>query len=201
MNKQALIQKIKEQAKQDNKKRQDPRFLETMGFLVAKGFLKTNFEIQLLPNKRLPIEDAIWAGKQVEPRILEVLPAAVLRLSKHFHLDPMVHRDLLQVVDQLRKRKEKGDDFCGIPYEKIRVWAELPLKDKRVKTVADKKITKTFRLNPLAYERLVEAATGAKCSQAEILEKLILSAGSPGKIGSGGRIWLLRSVASGSITA
>ena len=62
---------------------QDRRFRESMGFLVAKGFLKTNFPVPLLPNKRLRLEDVLWAGTHVEPRILEVLPAAVLRLEQH----------------------------------------------------------------------------------------------------------------------
>jgi hypothetical protein len=39
------------------------RILETMGFLATKGFLKTNLEMPLLPNKRLRVEDVIWAGQ------------------------------------------------------------------------------------------------------------------------------------------
>ena len=174
MNKEILIKKIKEKARQDKKKRCDPRFLDTMGFLIAKGFLRANFEIHLLPNKRLRIEDAIWAGQNVEPRILEVLPAAILRLSKHFDLDPKNHPDLARVVDHLRRRDEKGEAFCGMPYEKIKMWAEFPLRDKRMKTLTEKKVSKTFRLDPAAIERLRKLAEKRGSTETEVLEMLLL---------------------------
>jgi hypothetical protein len=78
--------------------------------------------------------------------ILEVLPVAALRLAKHFDLDPIKHRELAQVVNQLRKREKTGADFFGMPYEKIKVWVDLPLSDKRMKTMIEKKVMKTFRL-------------------------------------------------------
>lgn len=174
MNREALIHEIKKKAKQDQKKRRDPRFLEVMGFLVAKGFLKTNLEVPLLPNKRLRIKDVLWAGVHVEPRILEVLPAAVLRLGKHFDLDPIEHKDLYLVVEQLARREEKGDAFFGMPYEKVRVWAELPLRDGRVKPVTQKKVVKTFRLDPIALEKLKIAAKKRKSSETKVLEDLLL---------------------------
>lgn len=174
MNKEALLQQIKKKAREDQKKRRDRRFLDTMGLLVAKGFLKTNLALPLLPNKRLRIDDAVWAGIHVEPRILEVLPAAVLRLSKHFDLDPEAHKELARVVDQLRRREENGDAFFGMPFEKIKVWAELPLRDRRVKSVSEKKVVKTFRLDPKGLKRLREEAEKKGCTETEILDRLLL---------------------------
>lgn len=176
MNKDALIRKIKAKAKQDEEYRRDRRFLEAMGFLVAKGFLKTNLDMPLLPNKRLRVEDVIWAGLNVEPRILEVLPAAVLRLAKHFDLDPAVHRELAETVDQLRRRKENGKAFYGMPYEKVRVWVDFPLRDKRVKPLTKRKVVKTFRLDPTAVENLRRVAEQKGCTETEILETLLLRA-------------------------
>ena len=138
MNKDALIEKIKKKAKQDEKYRRDPRFLETMGFLTAKGLLRTNLEILRQPNRRLRIDDVLWAGQNVEPRILEVLPAAVLRLGKHFDFDPIRHKELAQVIRLLREPAPKGEDFFGIPYEKVKVWLDFPLLDKRVKILRRK---------------------------------------------------------------
>jgi len=173
MNQEALIKRIKAKAKQDQRFRRDPRFLETMGFLVAKGFLKTNLDIQLTPNIRLQIDDVIWAGQNVEPRILEVLPAAVLRLEKHFDLDPTRHIELARVVDQLRRRDEKGDDFENMPYAKVRVWAEFPLKDKRVKSITQKRVMKSFRLDPTAIQKLKKIAHEKGCSETEVIEELL----------------------------
>lgn len=166
-----LLRKIKQKAKQDARHRRDPRFLRVLGFLVAKGFLKTNLNVHPTPNQRVKIADAIWAGRNVEPRILEVLPAAVLRLGKHFDFECLKDRELARVVHQLRDRKETGDGFNGIPYEKIRVWADFPLKDGRVKASNEKKITKTFRLSPQAISQIKELAKKFNCSDTEALER------------------------------
>ena len=94
MNKRAFIKKIKEIAQQDKRRRLDSRYLKVMGFLVAKGFLYTNKKIHLNPNGHINLTDAIWAGRYVEPRILEVLPAAYERFKmkekclKLFDLNP-----------------------------------------------------------------------------------------------------------------
>ncbi len=77
MKKEEILKRIVAKAKVDAKMRKEPRFLKVMGFLVAKGFLDVNYPVPRLPNQRLLLEDAIWAGKNVEPRILEVLPAAL----------------------------------------------------------------------------------------------------------------------------
>jgi hypothetical protein len=97
----------------------------------------------------------------------------VLRLPKHFDLDLLRHRQLAQVVEQLRRGEDKGLDFHGMPYEKVRVWVDLPLRDKRTKTMKEKKVVKTFRLDPAAVERLKIAARNKRCSETEILENLI----------------------------
>ena len=173
MKRDQLIEQIKKKALQDKKKRKDRRFLETMGFLVAKGFLHSNLEVPLSPNIRLQLDDAIWAGQNVEPRILEVLAAAVLRLDRHFDLDPVRHPELFQVVEQLRKRQAIGDSFFGVPYEKLKVWAEHPLPDRRVKAASQKKVMKTFRLDPAAVDQLKRVSEMWGCSETEVLESLL----------------------------
>ncbi len=173
MNRKALIAEIRRRARQDEKHRHDRRFLDTLGFLVAKGLLKTNMRIDLLPNKRLRIEDAVWAGQNVEPRILEVLPAAVLRLGRHFDLDPAKHPELVRTIERLRSREAQGDAFLGVPYEKLKVWAELPLRDRRVKPVTEKKVVKTFRLSLRAIERLRRMARQSGSSETSVLESLL----------------------------
>ena len=173
MTRDELLKRIKQKANRDARKRLDPRFRRTMGFLVAKGFLQTNFEVQKLPNQRLRIEDAIWAGRNVEPRILEVLPAAVLRLEKHFDLNEGMHKELARVVRQLRDGVEAGDEFCEIPFHKLKVWANLSLQDGRTKTPRKKKIMKTFRLSPRAVEVLELASRASGRSVTEVLEEKI----------------------------
>lgn len=174
MKKQKLLEQIAKRAKEDAANRRDPRYLGVMGFLVAKGFLRLNREIALTPNARIRIEDALWAGENVEPRILEVLPAAVLRLPRHFDLDPVRHAELAGTVRTIRACEDTGQDFMGIPFGKLKVWAELPLPDKRIKAMGEKKITKTFRLAPEVVERIRELARESECTETEALERQVL---------------------------
>lgn len=174
MNRESLLRKIKQRATEDRKRRQDPRFLKAMAFLVAKGFLKTNLQIHPLPNLRLQIDDVIWAGENVEPRLLEVLPAAVLRLGRHFDLDKDKHPQLAAVVEHLRKGDPEGQAFFGIDYKKVKVWADLPLRDKRIKTVGKKKISRTYRFDPKVIKYLSEMALKENSTETAILEQLVL---------------------------
>jgi len=169
-----LLKKIQAKAKREERYRRDPRFLNTMGFLVAKGLLQTNYAVPNLPNRHLHIEDAIWAGVNVEPRILEVLPTAVLRLGRHFDLDPVKHPELYRVVLQLRQRLDDGDSFFDIPFKKLKVWADLPLKDGRLKSLQEKRVTKSFRLKPEVLDRLTTLAKQGHCTITDALERSIL---------------------------
>jgi hypothetical protein len=145
-----------------------------MGFLVAKGFLRINKNIHPTPNKRLQIEDMIWAGKNVEPRILEVLPAAVLRLPKHFDLEQTPNKELPEIIAHLKRHQGDGPTFCGIPYRKLKVWTNFGLKDGRIKNFKDKRTTKTFRLSPITLQKLKDRAKKLGCTETEALEKALL---------------------------
>lgn len=171
MNRNEILKRAKQAAAINKKNRKDPRYVKVMGFLIAKGFLHTNQDLPLLPNARLMVEDALWAGRNVEPRILEVLPAAVIRMGTHFNFDPERHIDLAQVIDLL-KAGGKGA-FLKIPLEKIEPWLNIRLKDGRTKVLQEKKIMKTFRLSPdtLAKIRAIKKATHK--TETEIIEKLV----------------------------
>ncbi len=172
-----LLRKIIHGAKQDAEKRRDQRYRKTMGFLTAKGFLRTNQDIPFAGNKRIALDDAIWAGKNIEPRILEVLPAAVLRLPLHFDFDPLKHRELAAVVDRLRRREPDGPEFNGMPYSKVKLWVDLPLRDRRVKSHAEKKLVRTYRLRPEVVERVRHLADELGCTETEVIERRILADG------------------------
>lgn len=168
--------RFKALAQRNEARRLDPRFLETMGFLVAKGFLGYNRPIPEKPNARLDIQDAIWAGKNVEPRILEVLPAALARLKRHFLLpkDPGTEeRNLIETAHALEVGAEDARAFLKIPYAKLKVWMNLPLKDRRTRIQTEKKRLKTFRLHPTVIQKLAQTAKSEQVTEAEILERLI----------------------------
>lgn len=171
MNKGEILQRAQEKAKKIKRQRKDPRFQKTMGFLVAKGFLYTNEDIVLQPNAHIKIADAVWAGKNVEPRILEVLPAAVIRLGKHFDGDTTEDIELKQAIKNLLDNN-KGT-FYRIDLEKIKPWLNLKLKDGRTKKNDEKKVMKSFRLKPSTIHALVRIKKQIGKSESEIIEMLV----------------------------
>jgi hypothetical protein len=176
MNNQNLINKIKNAAKEDERKRRDLRYKLAMAFLVRKGFLKANTDFADYYRAKVKAEDLIWAGKNVEPRILEVLPAAALRLPKAIKLNPLNkdERNLKLVVEDLLLNKIDGKDFLGMPYKKIKVWLDLPLNDRRTKQHSEKKVMKTFRLDPKTIQKIEKIRTEKNFkSDAALIEYLV----------------------------
>jgi len=168
--------RLQELARKDEENRHDLRFVDTMGFLIAKGLLGYNRPIVEKPNAKLDLRDVIWAGVNVEPRILEVLPAAFIRFEKHFRVaaDPNSdERKLLEVRGAVKKKAENFPDFMGIPYKKYAVWIEFPLRDRRTRLPSERKKMKAFRLRPDAIEKLAKIAKECEMSEAEVLEELI----------------------------
>ena len=176
MNNSALIRKICILAQQDKKRRQDPRYLKIMGFLVAKGFLYTNEKIPLNPNAYINLKDALWAGSLVEPRILEVLPAAYERFKKHFSGDADIIAKFEHVIKRIRQKDNQPIEFYGISIEKISPWFFIQLNDRRSKSIDKRKVSKTFRFKPETVEILKNLKEQTGRSESEILEKLIAAA-------------------------
>lgn len=173
MNKKALIDKIHYLAQQDKKRSQDPRYLNVMGFLVAKGFLYANRKILLNPNGHIRLADAIWAGRFVEPRILEVLPAAYERFKTHFTGDADTVKKLEKIIERIKQNNDHSIEFYGIPLEKIKPWFFIRLRDGRSKSLKERKVSKTYRFKPetVAILKSLKEQTGQ--SETEILEKLV----------------------------
>ena len=170
---QRIIQKIKEIAQQDKRRRLDSRYLKVMGFLVAKGFLYINGKIILNPNGHINLKDAIWAGRFVEPRILEVLPAAYERFKRHFSGDAETVEKLEQIIDGIKQKSNHKTEFYGISIEKIRPWFFIRLRDGRSNSLDERKVSKTFRFKPETVDKLKKLKDQTGQSETAILEILI----------------------------
>ena len=145
-----------------------------MGFLVAKGFLYVNNKrIFLNPNGHINIADAIWAGQFVEPRILEVLPAAYERFKRHFSGDAETVEKLEQIIDRIKQKSDQPIEFYGIPIEKIWPWFFIRLRDRRSKSLDERKVSKTFRFKPETVDILKKLKDQTGQSETAILENLI----------------------------
>lgn len=162
--------------KQRNKKFdylfEDSRTKKVMGFLISKKLLMgTNIPSQ--PNVKIPIIDAIWVANHVEPRVMEVLPAALIHFPKTFIGWHNLPNRLIQIIKDLKKNKDSDIIFNGIKYRDMKRWANKVLPDKRTKPLSELKINKTYRFKRYIYEKMKEQAERENISITRYIEILI----------------------------
>jgi hypothetical protein len=109
--------------------RQDPRYRRVLGRFRAARLLETNYDV---PDYRRPIAigDALWTGK-FEPRVLELLPALIVKKPSLFETLAELPKDLADVVTKLRRNENPGA-FRGIPGPDLAKW--VPRVGHRGKT-------------------------------------------------------------------
>ena len=113
------IQKLaRKKLKKLDKGRKDPRFREVIGKLVYVKLM----DHQSIPpfNGPVTLEDALWAG-ELEPRVLELLPAILLKKPKVFTVKKKNPQDLKEVIQCIRKNKQ-CPDFRGIAAKDYLKW-------------------------------------------------------------------------------
>ncbi|MCO6431598.1 MAG: hypothetical protein J5J00_12115 [Deltaproteobacteria bacterium] len=139
--------------------------LSGLGFLVAPGMKQT-------PAAKVDFMDALKVGMELEPRVLEVLPAAVLSYPKtflHFEKAPQVFR---AIVDALRYGRT-GPDFQSISFQRFYEAADRATGSSKRKIVSERKIPRTFRLSASALKALSSRAKMLGIGRTEYLERLI----------------------------
>lgn len=123
-----------------DRKRRDPRYQRVMGRYVAEGLLFTNQEIA--PQRRpIAVADVLWAG-EVEPRLLELLPALIVKRPSMFKAVSDLPDDLARAVRRLR-RNLTPDEFRGLPGADLHRWLSRVGRKDRVPARL-----KSFRLTP-----------------------------------------------------
>lgn len=151
----------------------DARAQRVIGFLAAKKLLITD-QFNLWPNTKIRVEDALWVAKHVEPRVLEVLPAALIRFPRTFFGKDKTPRPLKAVVAAIARNEPDHPDYEGISYQAMKRWANRELPDRRTKPLKEQKRNRTFRLKPTVIDTLKCMAKRQKISETEVLEQLIL---------------------------
>ena len=101
-------------------KKEDPRYQRVIGRLVREKLL---FTPRVPPSNAHPtVEEALWVG-EIEFRVLELLPAIILRRPKLFMQTKPLPEDLAQVVFELR-RGHPETVFRDVEPQKYAYWAE-----------------------------------------------------------------------------
>lgn len=158
MNRLEIAKRAKDKLRRITKARRDPRFLETLGILVAEGHLQAD---GVTPQKgRLRLEDALWAG-QWEPRILEILPALYLKKPRLFLHEQTLPHDFQQVLQAIRRAGD-APTFRGIPAALYQPWIErIGRRNKRPT------LTKAFRFTAKDLERIREICERDQVTETE----------------------------------
>lgn len=102
------------------RKQRDPRFKKVMGRFMADGLLTTNIEEIRPHDKPVPLDDALWAGT-VEPRIMELLPAVLVKKSGLLRLPKELPEDVAAVMHAIRHGKT-APLFRDVPPERYLPW-------------------------------------------------------------------------------
>lgn len=96
-----------------------PRFRGVIGRYVAAGLLTANYAVET--NRRpMRIDDVLWAG-ELEPRMLELLPAMIVKRPSLFVDVTKLPEDLAAAVEALR-RNQVPPDFRGLPGKSLYQW-------------------------------------------------------------------------------
>ncbi|MBX7137389.1 MAG: hypothetical protein K1X83_05345 [Oligoflexia bacterium] len=172
MRDQDIIDKAKELAQLHEKRSKDPRATRVLGFLKAKGLLLVDW-IPARPSIKFNVVDALWVGENVEPRVLELLPAVVIHFPKTAINVNKLPKQLTEIVDQLKLQAPTGPSYQGFTYEMFKMWTEFKPKDKRVVPLSEKKVMRSFRLKRSVASKLTELAKREHLSEGEIIERFI----------------------------
>ncbi len=91
-----------------------------MGRFVEDGLLETNIEGIVRRRQPVSLDDALWAGT-VEPRIMELLPAVLVKKPRLLRLPKELPEDVAEVIHAIRHGKT-APSFRGIPPEQYLPW-------------------------------------------------------------------------------
>jgi hypothetical protein len=142
-----------------------PRFRDVIGRYVAAGLLTTNYAVET-NRKPMRIADVLWAG-ELEPRLIELLPALIVKRPSLFVDIRKLPKDLETVVEALR-RNEVPPDFRGRPGKGLYQW--LPRVGHKGKVPSR---LKAFRFSAEDSKLLEDLQQRLGLSQMDVLRRAL----------------------------
>ncbi len=162
----SLRDRAKKQIQRNKRKRKDPRFLRAMGKLVGAKLLTSNVEEVLSYSGQVTFADLLWAGK-IEPRIVELMPAIVLKKPGLFKGTDDLPDDLHAIVRAIR-RGEATESFRGVPASDYLPWvAKIGHKGKQPT------LLKSFRMTQEDIVLLRELKAKLGTSETEVIRRAL----------------------------
>ncbi len=167
-----LIQSLRSQVARTEEIRNTPAVRRVFGFLSSIGLLRTPENHEGRKSTKLSLRDVLKAGK-VEPRVFEVLPAAMYAYPKSFLHQETLPEELQIIIKALHAGEERTTSYGGITYKEMKRWMHFQLPDKRTKPLGKKRILRTFSLPPHTCETISEIAKSEGISQADVIVRAI----------------------------
>jgi hypothetical protein len=147
------------------RRRRDPRYLAVVGRFVKERLLVVNFPLEQR-GEPVAVGDVLWAG-EVEPRLLELVPALIVKRPGLFTSVAPLPDDLARVVAELRRDREPPA-FRGIPGRDIHRW--LGRVGRRGKVAAR---LKSFRFTPEDQRLLEHLSKQLGVTETEVLRRAL----------------------------
>jgi len=97
----------------------------------------------------------------------------IFTFKRHFSGDAETVEKLEQIIDRIKQKSDHTIEFYGISIEKIRPWFFIRLRDRRSKSLDERKVSKTFRFKPETVDILKNLKDQTGQSETAILENLI----------------------------
>ncbi len=155
-----IIKKAKIRARQLARLREDPRFAKVIGRLVHEGLLDTR---HVRPSRSKPfVEEVLWVGENLEPRVLELLPAIALKRPRML-MDQVYPDDLRCAMNDLRRGEAQGF-FRGVELRKCLQWVPIVGRKNHLPTAM-----KTFRLGIEEQELLRKISTKKGITESQVI--------------------------------
>jgi len=152
----------------------DPRFIAVAGALAAKKLLFFDQRYPA-PKKKISIADILWVGENLEPRVLEVFPAALLRFPSLFKAAKKLPHDLADLINCLKKQSSAGPLWRNIPYERLLFWTNASVADGRGVPLNQRKIVRSYRILPSSAKALAQIAQERETNCSAALDWLLSS--------------------------
>lgn len=163
MNLEQITQRARRKRAQLLRRTRDARYLSVVGRFVREGLLRANHEVAT-HRRPVRVSDALFAG-EVEPRVLELLPALIVKRPALFESSADLPADLATVVAALRRDRVPAD-FRGISGKDVHRW--LARVGQRGKVPAR---LKSFRFTPADQRLLEELAASMGISETAVIRR------------------------------
>lgn len=143
--------------------RNDPRFARVLGRYVAAGLMSTTMDVAPY-REPIALQDVLWVAR-TEPRVLELLPALIVKRPSLFIDIRQLPADVAAAVRALRKNHQPPA-LRGIPGAALLRW--LPAVGHEGKLPSQ---LKSFRFQHEDLELLQRLSAALGLTQTEVIRR------------------------------